>query len=41
MDKGSGCKTVAGGEHDGRCWGGGGGGTRWQPWLRGRRGQVG
>jgi hypothetical protein len=39
MEKGSGFKMVAGGEHDGRCRGGGG--TRRQPWLRGRRGRDG
>jgi hypothetical protein len=41
MEKGSGCKTVARGEHDGHYRGGGGGGTRRQPWLQGRRGQDG
>jgi hypothetical protein len=41
MEKGSGCKTVARGEHDERCRGGGGCGTRRQPWLRGRRGRDG
>jgi hypothetical protein len=37
MEKGSGCKTMAGGELDGRCRGGGG--ARRQPWLRVRRGR--
>ena len=35
MEKGSGRKTVAGAELDGRYWGGGG--VRWQPWLQGLR----
>jgi hypothetical protein len=41
MEKGSGCKTVARGEHDRHYRGGCGGGTRRHPWLQGRRGRDG